>query len=236
MWLVSWPILDFNELNTDICLQTLSRQPPSRNKLPISTIPATCVLPVCQLVILWLSLRASSAWCRITPLFPVRTKSGREEGLHLWYFGVQSIFCQVLSAKRMSDDVRKGRLLFICQIFLENFFLPSAVLCTRECWCYSFLGYHDAVVDDPRLDVSLMTVMVSLIYRAVLTSIQSSHFCPCHLVTFIILPHMLVLMQLLPTSQIKITLNSTIMAFHSRNPILTPRQGRETDTRRIKDT
>ena len=70
----------------------------------------------------------------------------------------------------------------------ELFPSPSAVLCTRECWCYYFLGYHDAVVDNLRLDVSLMTVMVSLLYRAVSTSIQSSHFCPCHLVTFIILP------------------------------------------------
>lgn len=57
---------------------TLSRQLPSRNKSPISTILATCVLPVCQLVILWLSLVVSSAWCRVHPIVSGQNKKAGE--------------------------------------------------------------------------------------------------------------------------------------------------------------
>lgn len=96
---------------------TLSRQLLSRNKSPISTLPATCVLPVCQLVIWWLSLLVSSAWCRVTLLFLVRTKKREREGSTLVAFWRLVDFCQVLPAKRVSDDVRKGRVV----VYMVNF-------------------------------------------------------------------------------------------------------------------
>jgi len=102
---------------------TLSRQLLSRNKSPISTLPATCVLPVCQLVILWLSLLVSSAWCRVILLFLVRTKKREREGSTLVAFWrlVDFVRCFLQNACLMM--LEKGGLSFIWQIFLENFFL-----------------------------------------------------------------------------------------------------------------